>query len=336
MRSSEISFIETSDGTSAVMGRARAERLVLLSAALFGTTGTAQALGPDGSSPLAVGAVRIAIGGAALVVIALAAGALRDSVRWRPGPALAGAVGVAGYQLCFFAAVDSTWVAVGTVVAIGSAPGFAGLFGLARRGERPTRRWALATLLAIAGAALLVLAGGGAANLDPAGVALALGAGACYGLYTVTSKILLKAGHQPQGVMAVAFGLGGLLLAPVLALADNAWLAEPGGAALALYLGLIPTAVAYLLFASGLERLPAASVATLTLAEPLTAATLGVVVLGERPGPVAGVGALLVLSGLLVLADGCGLRGLRDRLAAIGGRFDTSWRRPEHLAHPNE
>jgi DME family drug/metabolite transporter len=284
------------------MGRPRAERLVLLSAVLFGTTGTAQALGPDGSSPLAVGAARIAIGGAALVAIALAAGALRDGIPWAPRSALAGALGVAGFQLCFFAAVEATGVAVGTVVAIGSGPGFAGLFGLALRGERPTRRWALATLLAVAGAALLVLAGV-AADLDPAGVVLALGAGACYGLYTVTSKILLDAGHQPEGVMAVAFGLGGLLLAPALALADTAWLAAPGGAALALYLGLIPTAVAYLLFASGLERLPAASVATLTLAEPLTAAALGVVVLGERPGPVAGVGALLVLSGLLVLAD---------------------------------
>ena len=71
---------------------------------------------------------------------------------------------------------------------------------------------------------------------------------------------------------------------------------------LALYLGLVPTALAYVLFARGLQKLPAASVATLTLAEPLTAATLGVAVLGERPGPVAGLGALLVLSGLLVLS----------------------------------
>ncbi len=57
-----------------------------------------------------------------------------------------------------------------------------------------------------------------------------------------------------------------------------------------------------MLFARGLERLPAANVATLTLAEPLTAATLGVAILGERPGPVAGLGALMVLSGLLVLS----------------------------------
>ena len=277
-------------------------RLVLLSAVLFGTTGTAQALGPDGTTPLTVGAARIAIGGAVLVLIALATRRLRDGIRWAPAPALAGALAVAGYQLCFFAAVDATGVAVGTVVALGSGPAFAGVFGLALRGERPTRRWAAATALAITGAAVLVLAGGGSANVDPAGVLLALGAGASYGLYTVTSKTLLEAGHSPEGVMAVAFGLGAVLLAPLLAFGHTAWLATPGGAGLALYLGVVPTAIAYILFARGLEKLPAANVATLTLAEPLTAATLGVVILGERPGPVAALGALLVLSGLLALA----------------------------------
>ena len=278
----------------------RAQHLVLLSAVLFGTTGTAQALGPDGTSPLTVGAARIAIGGAALVAIALLTRTLIDGIRWAPAPALAGALGVVGYQLSFFAAVDATGVAVGTVVALGSGPAFAGLFGLALRNERPTRQWGMATALAVAGATILVLAGGGAADVDPAGILLALGAGASYGLYTVTSKILLEHGHSPEGVMAVAFGLGAALLAPVLVVGDIAWLSTPGGAALALYLGLIPTALAYVLFARGLQKLPAASVATLTLAEPLTAATLGVAVLGERPGPVAGLGALMVLSGLLV------------------------------------
>jgi len=277
-------------------------RLVLVSAVLFGTTGTAQALGPDGTTPLTVGASRIAIGGAALVAVALAAKTLKDGIRWAPATALAGALGVVGYQLCFFAAVDATGVAVGTVVALGSGPAFAGLFGAALRQERPSRRWAAATALAIAGATLLVLAGGDAANVAPAGVALALGAGASYGLYTVTSKLLLEAGHSPEGVMAVAFGLGAALLSPVLVVGDTAWLTTPGGATLAIYLGLIPTALAYVLFARGLQKLPASSVATLTLAEPLTAATLGVVILGERPGPVAGLGALLVLSGLLVLS----------------------------------
>jgi len=68
------------------------------------------------------------------------------------------------------------------------------------------------------------------------------------------------------------------------------------------YLGLVPTALAYLLFARGLRRLPATRVATLTLAEPLTAAALGVALLSERPGAPAAAGGALVLCGLVLAA----------------------------------
>src|SRR3954454_8420067 len=84
-----------------VLGRARL--LVLLSALCFGTTGTAQALGPD-PSPATVGAARIAVGGLLLVLVAWRI-APSGGARWPWRPVLAGAAGVAGYQVTFFAAV---------------------------------------------------------------------------------------------------------------------------------------------------------------------------------------------------------------------------------------
>jgi DME family drug/metabolite transporter len=102
--------------------------------------------------------------------------------------------------------------------------------------------------------------------------------------------------------MASLFTGGAVLLSPVLVLGDTAWLATPGGAAMALWLGAVPTAIAYILFASGLRHLPANEVATLTLAEPVTAAILGAVVLGERPGATAITGLIIILGGLAVLA----------------------------------
>jgi DME family drug/metabolite transporter len=65
---------------------------------------------------------------------------------------------------------------------------------------------------------------------------------------------------------------------------------------------VIPTALGYLLFARGLRHLPAGDVATLTLAEPVTATILGAAVLSERPGAAAVAGMGLVLAGLVVLA----------------------------------
>ena len=93
--------------------------MVLLAAVCFGTTGTAQALGPD-ASPVTVGAVRIAVGALLLVLVARAVPAA--PARWPRRELAIVAAAIAVYQLAFFAAVDRTGVAVGTVVALGSAP----------------------------------------------------------------------------------------------------------------------------------------------------------------------------------------------------------------------
>jgi DME family drug/metabolite transporter len=272
---------------------------VLLAALCFATTGTAQALGPAGTDPVGVGAARILVGGTLLVVVALAGGnALRG--RWAPGPVLAAVAAVATYQLAFFAAVADTGVAVGTIVALGSAPTLAGLFEWLIDRRRPEPRWAVATALACAGVALLALAGGEASVSAP-GIGLAVVAGGSYAVYTLAAKRLLNAGHAPEAVMAVAFGLAAVVLLPALALSAPGWLLHADGIALALFLGVIPTALAYVLFARGLRHLSASETATLTLAEPLTAGVLGAVVLAEPTTAMSAAGAGLVLAGLLAL-----------------------------------
>ena len=283
---------------------AMARLLVLLAALCFGTTGTAQALGPAGIDPAAVGAARIACGGALLVLFALV-------VRRGGGPlwtrgarrvVLAGAAGVAAYQASFFAAVDATGVAVGTIVALGSAPALTGALEWGLLGRRPTARWAAATALASAGVVLLALGGGAEAGISPVGVGLAVVAGGAYATYTLASKRLLDDGHAPEDAMAALFGLGAVALAPVLLLSGPGWLATGGGLALVLFLGVVPTAVAYVLFARGLRGVQASEAATITLAEPVTAAALGVFVLGERVTGGGALGAALVLGALVLLA----------------------------------
>lgn len=271
---------------------------VLLAAILFGTTGTAQALGPS-ADPLAVGSARIAVGGALLVLIARVAGARMPGQRVT---VLAMAVAIAAYQLAFFAAIQLTGVAIGTVVAIGTGPAVAGLLGAVVNGERLTARWAAATTLAGIGVVVLVLAGSDGASADPGGIALAVLAGSGYAAYTVLAKRMLDRGAEPIGVMAAGFGTAGVLMLPVLALAGPGFLTDPGGLAMALYLGAVPTALAYVLFARGLRQLSSGETTTLVLAEPVTAVLLGLVVLGEHPGALAGLGAGCVLAGLGVLA----------------------------------
>ena len=283
------------------MRQGRAVAMVLMAALLWGTTGTARALAPSSSAPLAVGAVRIAIGGAVLIAIALARGTL-FSRRWPLLPALVSALAVAVYQLSFFEGVARAGVAAGTIVAIGSAPAFAGLFAFLALAERPSARWLVATAVAVAGIVLLVLPTA-VARLEPLAIVLPLVAGAGYAVYATASKRLLREGDN-VAVAAIAFGGGALILLPVLALSDLSWLNEPSGLLVAVWLGVGATTLAYLLFTRALAALPVSWGATLSLAEPLTASVLGTIVLGETLSTLQLVGGALVLLGLIALAAG--------------------------------
>ena len=274
--------------------------MILAAGVLWGTTGTAQALAPSGAQPLTVGALRLAIGGLTLLGLALGRRAFVGGGPWPLRSTLAAALLTALYQLSFFAAVAKTGVAVGTIVGIGSAPVVGGILGRLLHGEVLTRRWLVATTLAVAGCTLLALSGGGTVRIDPLGIVLALGAGASYAGYTLAVKNLLP-GRSPDAVMAVVFCLGALLLSPFLFTGELAWLLQPRGLAVALHLGVFATALSYWFFARGLSTVPVSTAVTLSLAEPLTAALLGVTLLSEQLTPVALGGIVLIFSGLVVL-----------------------------------
>jgi DME family drug/metabolite transporter len=273
---------------------------ILFAAMLWGTTGTAQGLAPVGATPLTVGTIRLAIGGLSLLILAVARKQFFSGKRWPLLHTFISAFFVASYQLCFFAAVAKTGVAVGTMVAIGSSPVAAGILGFLIRKETLERKWYIATFLAIIGCAFLSMSGG-QVNLDLAGVFLALGAGVSYAIYTVSVKGLLDQ-HSPDAVMAVVFSSAALLMTPTFFFADWSWVLQGQGLIVALHLGIVTAALSYWLFARGLKIVKVGNVATLSLAEPLTASLLGVFVLNEHLGMVEVLGILLIFSGIVVLA----------------------------------
>lgn len=281
--------------------RSNGPLFVILAAVLWGTGGTAQALAPGAADPLSVGVIKIGIGGAAMLVFSVLTGGWAKgsgaSARWRPLPLLACAMLVASYQVLFFTGITLTGVALGTISAIGSLPVWAGLVDLLF-GKRPDARWLGATALAIAGSALLI-GSGGSVSVEPLGVLLCMASGAGLVAFTAIAKGLLE--ERPHAVvMGVTFTLGAVLLSPTLLFSDPGWVLSPTGLAVALELGLGATALAYILFASGLSRVSVSTAATLSLAEPLTAGLLGVLVLGERLSLVAMAGMALLVLGLLL------------------------------------
>ncbi|HET6923089.1 MAG TPA: DMT family transporter [Anaeromyxobacteraceae bacterium] len=286
------------------LSRAGPVLAVLAAAALFGTTGTAQALGPPGATALGVGAVRLV--GGALVLAAVAWVRRPPRGRWRRhAPALAvGGLAVAAYQVALFAGLRRTGVALGTIVGIGSGPVFAGLIHLALRRGGLSRSWTAGTGLTVTGVALLAAPGSRGASADPVGLACMLAAGLSYAVYAQAAKHAIDQGLDESGAMAGVFGVGAVALAPLLALEPLGWLLTARGTAMALHLGALTIGLAYTLYGRALRRLPVPTVVTLTLAEPLTAAVLGVALLGERLGPLGWLGAAVLAAGLVVAGRG--------------------------------
>ncbi len=276
---------------------------VALGAILWGTTGTAQAFVPVGANPLTVGTMRILIGTFTLVIVSYWRGEIRFLWQWRDWPAhttIFAAACVAAYQLFFFAAVAKSGIAVGTIVALGSAPIFAGILEWLRFRYMPTKKWFLATTFAICGCVFLIVSSGNL-EINILGIFLAFCAGGSYAAYTFLSKGLLITKPQAS-VLVMTFSLGSLLLLPIILWGDFSWILAPRGIVVALHLGIITMGLAYYLFATGLKRTTVSTTATMTLAEPLTAGLLAIFVVGEQLTAVALIGIGLLLAGLLVLA----------------------------------
>lgn len=275
---------------------------VLTSAALFGTTGTVLVNAPSTSDAYSVGAVRLLIGGATLAAVAATRRKQSDNTqRQRPSlTILVGAVGVAVFQLCYFLAVDRTGVAVGTVATIGSGPMFAGLIATAINRRAPSPRWLFGTGLGVGGVAVLGLLGRDA-TVNTAGIALAFLAGLGWAVFATVGKNEIDRGCESTAIMAAMFGGGAALLAPLLAWHHPNWVASWSGALVALYLGVATVGLAYTLYGFALRHLPTPTVVTLTLLEPITAATLGAVVVHERILAIGWVGIGLVLAGLTLV-----------------------------------
>lgn len=294
------------------MNRKAHERLlgviaVFIAATLWGTTGTAASFAPNVSA-VAIGAV--AMGGGGLMQAALFAGQIRRYARrlraqWRL--LLLGAVAVAIYPLAFYASMRMAGITIGTMVSIGSAPLLSALMEYHLDGRRLTRRWMTGAGFGIAGIVLLCLAGGNGHIAETApsvtlGVLLGLLAGLTYALYSWTARHLMHCSIAPRAAMGATFGLGGLMLMPVLMVTGAPLLASWGNATVGLYMALVPMCLGYLCFGHGLARILASTATTITLFEPVVAAGLAVVIVGERLSVLGWVGIILVLICLVCIS----------------------------------
>lgn len=280
---------------------------VVFASVLWGSTGTAATFAP-GVSPLAIGAVAMGLGGLLQALIS-AKSIIARRVQFRQNSRMlaTGALAVGIYPLAFYASMHLAGVTVGTVISIGSAPLFSALIEYYLDGQRLTRRWMTGAAIGVAGMVLLCVAetGGHAVSEQSsgviAGVALGLIAGLTYALYSWAARHLMQRGIPSRAAMGATFGLGGVLLMPVLFATGAPLLASWNNAAVGAYMALIPMFIGYVCFGYALARIPASMATTITLLEPAVAAVLAVVIVGERLPAMGWTGIGLVVACLIFI-----------------------------------
>lgn len=275
--------------------------LVLLGALFFSTTGFAQTQAPEGASPYVIGALRMLGGGVCLGIWCLFRGYSPCNYRWPLRYLLPSSLALVGFQLLFFKGLLLTGLAVGTVVSIGFSPVAVAVMGWLVLGEKPLRVWYPATGLALVG--LVLLNFGGTGEVNPAAVLLPLGAGFAYASYFVFSKPLAQ-NNPPELVMMMLCLISGVCLLPVFWLFPVQWILSPRGLLVAAHLSIITTAGAFSLTLAGLRTTKAATASTLSLAEPLGAALLGLFFLHETVSGYGLTGMGCILAGVILLMRG--------------------------------
>jgi DME family drug/metabolite transporter len=265
-----------------------------MSGILWGTGGLTGSLfgRATGLSPLAIAAYRLIAGGLLILVfLAVSRARLpRGSAAWRR-IVLIGVL-AATFQACYFASIALTSVSIATLVTIGMSP----VLVLTFSGTYRERSSVITVCLAVTGFALLVGSPqSGLPLLDLlAGTGLALCSAAGFATVTLISARPVS-GLDDLTTTGFAFTLGGLVLAPIAV--PIGFHPTTDAVGWLVFLGTVPTAMAYTLYFRGLRLVSATTASLMALLEPLTAAVLAATFLGDRlsSAGLAG-GAILILA----------------------------------------
>lgn len=280
---------------------------------LWGTGGLVASLlyERDGLTAMTTSAWRMTLAAVALIVFATVTrrgGAVIRTVRAHPVAAVVVGCGTAAYQGLYFMSVLQVGVSVSTVIALGLAPILTAVWEHAVDRSRPSQREGAVLAAALGGLVLISTTSGSgstpAGGNPTLGIALAIGSGATYAATTVLGHHVAQR-VDPVALTTCATAAGAVALAPFfgVAAADHTAILPSGAASLGLlvYLGVATMALAYGLLYAGLRTTSGSAATVATLVEPLSAALLAALVLGERLSWAAAAGGLLILGAVLAL-----------------------------------
>ncbi len=250
--------------------------------------------------PMTLLAVRLVIGGAALLLVMAASRTPRVGVRDLPRMALLGLVGFGISLAAQFIGTRLSSASHGAVIT-SVTPAFILVFAATLLKERIT--WAKVAAVGIATAGvLLVVEQPEGFRLEARafwGDVLLLVAGITWALYTVLGRMAANR-HPPVAVTTYATLAGILWVLPAIPVELRGFTWQPLPAAVwwgTLYLGVVSTAVAFYLWNKGFTLMDAATGSLFFFAQPVVGAALGWLLLGERLSTRFLLGTAVIIAG---------------------------------------
>ena len=277
---------------------------------IFSTNGFWQAIAPEGNTPYVVGASRLVIGGITLALWCLIRYGKIRLHGWDWKAITIYAVALWLYQIFFFQGVHLIGVAVGTVIAVGSTPIFAGLIQAFLYKDKPDLLWYIATLLAIAGLVLVNMVDG--VDFVWYAVILPLLAGLTLAVSVIVAPRVAQP-HSAEEGMTIAMLMAACLMLPFFFIFPTEWIFTPRGALCVGMLGVVNAALGFTLELIGFKNTPTLIASTLTLGEPMGAALIGIFILNEPYTMESETGIVLLFLSIIILIVG---PELKQRLAS--------------------
>lgn len=290
--------------------------MILAAATLWGSLGIfAKLLYQLDLTPLQITTYRVVISTVLLILVvpAIDRRLLRIRAVDLPFFALYGLISVGLFHYLYNFAISRTSVATAAIL-LYTAPAHVVLISAYVFGEKLTLPKWVALGCTLGGAALVSGVLGTGLPGDLPGILAGLGSGLTYGLYSIFGKKAVQR-YNSWTVLVYSFFFGAIFLLGFSSLTGGIRTDLPISAwTLLVSLGLFPTVLAYTSYLAGLRLVEAGRAAIVATWEPVMAAILGYVVLGESLGPAQVAGGGLVLVGVL-LAQRQGTGGNRPKEA---------------------
>jgi drug/metabolite transporter (DMT)-like permease len=257
-------------------------------------------------SPVTLIIVRYSMGAGILGLFSAVRGDFR-SLSWRdiPGLALLGAVGVALQQLLQVSGQVYADAGVAAFLA-STAPAFLVILAAIFLRERLSFWQLSGVFLATFGAGVVSTGGDWQAflqgRLENPGNLLVLLSAVVWAVYSILTRFVVRG--RPSSLVAFGMMIWGLVFVSPLFIAQSGWRELSGltpqiwGALL--YVGVMSTALAYLLYSHALKHAPASRLAAIQNIEPVLAVIAAVIILNEALTWWLFAGGAAILGGLFL------------------------------------